>query len=74
RGLESIEQPGPEVMFDHVYASDNPWTFTEGLEEVNSVARKPEVAPPQPPSPPSAGDVEIQPESSPPGAPNAEEA
>ena len=63
RGLESLEQPGPEVMFDHVYASANPWTFTEGLEEVNSVARKPEPTPPQPPSPPSAGDVEMPSES-----------
>jgi pyruvate dehydrogenase E1 component alpha subunit len=62
RGLESVEQPGPEVMFDHVYASDNPWTFIEGLEEVNSVARKPEVAPPQGPTPPSTGDAEPLPE------------
>jgi hypothetical protein len=42
-----------------VYASPNPWTFTEGLEEVKSVARKPEAAPPQPPAPPSSGDVDI---------------
>jgi pyruvate dehydrogenase E1 component alpha subunit len=67
RGLESIDQPGPEVMFDHVYASTNPWTFTEGLEEVNSVARRPEPTPPQPPSRPSAGAVDITPESSAPG-------
>ena len=59
RGLESIEQPGPEVMFDYVYASENPWTFTEGLEEVRSGSRRPEPEPPQPPAPPSAGDVEM---------------
>lgn len=47
RGLESMEQPGPEVMFDHVYASEKPWIYVEGLEEVTAVARQPEAEPPQ---------------------------
>jgi TPP-dependent pyruvate/acetoin dehydrogenase alpha subunit len=56
RGLESMEQPGPGVMFDHVYASEKPWTYVEGLEEVTAVARRPEAEPPQPADPTEGGE------------------
>ncbi|MGH2735334.1 MAG: thiamine pyrophosphate-dependent enzyme, partial [Actinomycetota bacterium] len=59
RGLESIEQPGPEVMFDYIYASGRPWTFEEQLEEVTSVARQAPAAPPAPPEAPTAGDAAV---------------
>ena len=48
-GMEAIQQPGQEILFDHVYASGRPWTFDEGLEELRSVARPPEVKPLGPP-------------------------
>jgi pyruvate dehydrogenase E1 component alpha subunit len=43
--MESIPQPTQEVLFDHVYASGRPWTFDEGLAELKSVERPPEVRP-----------------------------
>jgi pyruvate dehydrogenase E1 component alpha subunit len=43
--MESITQPGQEILFEHVYASGRPWTFDEALEELQSVARPPEVKP-----------------------------
>jgi pyruvate dehydrogenase E1 component alpha subunit len=43
--MEAIAQPGQEILFDHVYASGRPWTFDEGLEELRSVTRPPEVKP-----------------------------
>ena len=48
--MEAMEQPGQEILFDHVYASGRPWSFDEGLEELRSVERPPEVKPigPQP--------------------------
>jgi pyruvate dehydrogenase E1 component alpha subunit len=57
RGLESIEQPGPEVLFDHVYASGKPWTFDEQLAEIRSVARQESAEPPQPPQ--RTGEAEV---------------
>ena len=56
--MEAIEQPGLEILFDHVYASGRPWSFDEGLAELKAVERRPEVKPvgPQPGS--STGDVE----------------
>ncbi|HEX3327161.1 MAG TPA: thiamine pyrophosphate-dependent dehydrogenase E1 component subunit alpha [Actinomycetota bacterium] len=50
--MESIEQPGQEILFDHVYASGYPWSFTEGLDELHAAERPPAVKPlgPQPTS------------------------
>lgn len=59
RGLESMDLPGPEVMFDPVYASGRPWTYEEQLEEVTSVARQEPAAPPAPPAAPTAGDPSV---------------
>lgn len=59
KGLESIKQPGPEVMFDYVYKTGRPWTYEEGLEEVRSVPRQAAAEPNAPPNPPSTGDVEM---------------
>lgn len=59
RELESIEQPDQNVLFDYVYSSGPPWTFKEGLAELKSVGRQPEVEPPTPSPGPSTGDVEV---------------
>jgi TPP-dependent pyruvate/acetoin dehydrogenase alpha subunit len=50
--MEAIEQPDQNILFDHVYTSSYPWTFTEGLEELRAVERPPAVSPlgPQPTS------------------------
>ena len=50
--MESIEQPDQSILFEHVYATGSPWTFTEGLEELRAVERPPAVKPigPQPTS------------------------
>jgi pyruvate dehydrogenase E1 component subunit alpha len=45
RDMESIDQPGQEILFDYVYASGRPWSFDEGLEELKGVERPPEVKP-----------------------------
>lgn len=58
--MESMEHPGLEVLFDHVYASGRPWTFEEGLEELRHSERPPEVKPVGPQPGPSTGDVEEQ--------------
>lgn len=34
--LERVQPPGPEVLFDHVYASDLPWPLKAGREEVGA--------------------------------------
>ena len=57
--LESQDQPGRGVLFDYVYASGPPWTFQEGLAELESVSRQPEVEPPRPSPGPNTGDVEF---------------
>lgn len=36
RELEARPAPGPEVLFDHVYAGARPWTLVEGLEELRA--------------------------------------
>lgn len=54
--MEAIAQPGQEILFEHTYASDMPWTFTEGLEELRSTERPPEVKPLGPPVTPGAGE------------------
>lgn len=56
--MEAMDHPGLEVLFDHVYASGNPWTFEEGLEELRHSERPPEVKPAGPQAGPSTGDVE----------------
>ncbi len=47
--MEAIEQPDQEILFEHVYATGRPWTFEEGLAELRSVERPPEVKPMGPP-------------------------
>ena len=59
--MEAIEQPDQEILFEHVYASERPWTFEEGLEELRAVDRPPEVKPVGPQPGPSTGDVENPP-------------
>jgi len=54
--MEAIEQPGQEILFDHVYASGRPWNFDEGLAEIRSVERPPEVKPLGPPATEGAGE------------------
>lgn len=58
REMEAIEQPGQEILFDHVYVGGRPWTFDEGLDELHHVARQPEVKPLGPQPGASTGDVE----------------
>ena len=60
REMEAIEHPGQEILFEHTYASGQPWTFREGLEELRQVERPAEVKPmgPQPGS--STGDLETK--------------
>jgi pyruvate dehydrogenase E1 component alpha subunit len=43
--MEAIETPGLEVIFDNVYAKDQPWMFREGLEELRSVGQRELVKP-----------------------------
>jgi pyruvate dehydrogenase E1 component alpha subunit len=45
KDLEAIEQPDQSILFEPVYASGQPWTFEEGLQELRSVERPPEVKP-----------------------------
>jgi pyruvate dehydrogenase E1 component alpha subunit len=54
--MEAIPQPPEEILFKHVYASGRPWNFDEGLEELHSVQRAPEVKPLGPPVSPGAGE------------------
>jgi pyruvate dehydrogenase E1 component alpha subunit/2-oxoisovalerate dehydrogenase E1 component alpha subunit len=56
--MERIGQPGQEILFDYVYASGHPWPFDDGLRELGSVERPPEVQPLGPPPGPSTGDAE----------------
>lgn len=57
--MESYEQPGQEILFDFVYASETPWTFKEQLEELRSVERPAEVKPagPAPAASEQGGDI-----------------
>jgi pyruvate dehydrogenase E1 component alpha subunit len=54
--MESHEQPGQEILFEGVYASGMPWTFTEGLAELQAVPRPGEVKPITAPPTPGAGE------------------
>lgn len=56
--MEGIEQPGREILFDHVYASGRPWSFDEGLAELQGTDRPPAVRPLAPQPGPSTGDAE----------------
>ena len=58
--MEAIEQPGQEILFDYVYGSGRPWNFDEGLEELRSVERPPEVKPLGPQPGVQTGDVESE--------------
>jgi pyruvate dehydrogenase E1 component alpha subunit len=68
RDMESIQQPDRDILFEHVYASGRPWTFHEGLRELQAVERPPEVRPLGPQPGASTGDTE-----SPKDAPGLEE-
>jgi pyruvate dehydrogenase E1 component alpha subunit len=58
--MESIAQPEQSILFDHVYTSSYPWTFSEGLEELQAVERPPAVAPLAPqPAPGGTGDHDL---------------
>ncbi|MDQ4144804.1 MAG: thiamine pyrophosphate-dependent dehydrogenase E1 component subunit alpha [Actinomycetota bacterium] len=59
--MEAIDQPDQEILFEHVYASERPWTFDEGLAELRAVDRPPEVKPLGPQKRPSTGDHENPP-------------
>ena len=54
--MEAIPHPSQEILFDHVYASGRPWSFDEGLEELQAVERPAEVKPVQAPPTPGAGE------------------
>jgi pyruvate dehydrogenase E1 component alpha subunit len=58
RDMEAIEQPGLEILFDYVYRSGRPQVFDEGLAELRSIERRPEVKPVGPQSGSQTGDVE----------------
>ncbi len=62
REMEAIEQPGLEILFEHVYAAGQPWTFAEQLEELRAVERPPEVKPVGPQKPASVGDADAPPD------------
>lgn len=59
REMESYDPPGQEVLFEGVYASGEPWTFREGLEELRAVPRAEVVKPvgPAPAASEQGGDV-----------------
>jgi pyruvate dehydrogenase E1 component subunit alpha len=61
--MEAIDQPNQSILFEHVYATGYPWTFSEGMEELRSVERPPAVKPlgPQPTSG-GTGDHDLPPE------------
>ena len=59
--MEAISQPDQDILFEHVYASERPWTFAEALAEVRSVERPPEVKPIAQQAKPSTGDHENPP-------------
>ena len=56
--MEAIEQPGREILFEGTYATGMPWTFREGLRELEEVERPPEVKPLGPQPGPTTGDHE----------------
>ena len=45
REMEAIAQPDQEILFEHVYAGRRPWTYAEGLAELEAIERAPEVRP-----------------------------
>lgn len=57
REMEAMQHPGQEILFDHTYAGDRPWSFDEGLEELRGTDRPPEVKPIGPTPGPDTGDV-----------------
>jgi hypothetical protein len=38
--LEEVEPPGPDIIFDHLYASPRPWTLEEGLRDLREAKRR----------------------------------
>jgi pyruvate dehydrogenase E1 component alpha subunit len=63
--MEALDYPGVEILFDYVYASGRTPTLEAGLEELQSVARRPEAKPPGPQPGPSTGDAEAPQEEGP---------
>lgn len=47
--MESMQQPGQEILFDHTFSSGRPASFDEGLEELSRVRRPEAVKPAGPP-------------------------
>lgn len=60
--MESLDFPGVEILFDYVYASERPVSLTEGLDELRSIERRPEVKPLGPHPSASTGDSDAPPE------------
>jgi pyruvate dehydrogenase E1 component alpha subunit len=58
--MESISQPDFDILFDYTYRSGRPWTYDEGLAELRSVERPPEVRPIGPQPGTQTGDVETE--------------
>ncbi|HZJ51043.1 MAG TPA: thiamine pyrophosphate-dependent enzyme [Actinomycetota bacterium] len=60
--MEALDFPGVEILFDYVYASERPVSLTEGLDELRSIERRPEVKPLGPQPGASTGDADAPPE------------
>lgn len=60
--MEALDFPGVEILFDYVYASGRPDPLTEGLDELRSIERRPEVKPLGPQPGASTGDADPLPE------------
>jgi pyruvate dehydrogenase E1 component alpha subunit len=59
--MEGLEFPSVEILFDYVYASERPVSRTEGLDELRSIERRPEVKPLGPQPDAAAGNADAPP-------------
>jgi pyruvate dehydrogenase E1 component alpha subunit len=59
--MESVAQPDQSILFDHVYAGRDPWSFTEGLDELRAAERPPAVTPIGPQQTSGTGDHDLPP-------------
>ena len=55
--MEAMEHPALDILFDHTYAGGRPWTFDEGLRELEAVGQRDVVKPLNAPSPERGGNV-----------------